>query len=259
MTLKFRIIARLDIRNNNLIKTIHCEGVRKVGNPAEFIKRYDDDGIDELYFNDCVASLYGRNSLHSIVDNSTRDAFCPVTVAGGVRTEEDVRELLKAGADKVAINTAAVEDPDIIDRLARRFGSSTIVLQLDCKRVAEGWEARTHGGRQASGRDAVAWAGEAVERGVGEIMATSIDREGTRQGTETAIAEALSHLSVPLVLGGGYRSPVSAVEAYRAGASGICIAGELHYRRDTVANIKKALAQQCIPVRLADIVTDYKL
>lgn len=271
MGLKFRIIARMDIRNEHLIKTIHCEGVRKIGDPAEFIKRYDDDGIDEFYFNDCVASLYGRNTLHHLVRYATEHAFCPVTVAGGVRSEADVRDLLNSGADKVALNTAAVENPPLIDRLATKFGSSTIVLQLDAKRITGerapsptagpdgreyrgiSWEARTHGGRQSTGRDAVEWAREAVNRGVGEIVATSIDREGTSQGPEIALGCALATLPVPVVLAGGFRSPASFLEAYTAHASGVCAAGVLHYHKHTISSIKKYLVEACVPVRLTEV------
>lgn len=249
--LKFRIIARMDIRNDRLIKTVKCEGVRQVGDPQEFVSLYDADGVDEFYFNDCVASLYGRNSLHDVIDRASVRAFCPVTVAGGVRGEDDVRALLNSGADKVAINTAAVEDPSLIDRLATKFGSSTIVLQLDAKRAVFGWEARTNGGRQATGRNAVEWAREAAERGVGEIVATSVDREGTRQGLEIGLGEALSHLPVPVVLAGGYRSPADAVAAYRAGCSGVAIAGAIHYRRETVVSIKQNLEQSGVPIRCA--------
>lgn len=248
--LKFRIIARMDIRNDRLIKTVKCEGVRPIGDPQEFVDLYDLSGIDEFYFNDCVASLYGRNSLHDVIKAATRRAFCPVTVAGGVRSEEDVRSLLNSGADKVAINTAAVEEPGIIDRLATKFGSSTIVLQLDAKRHAEGWEARTHGGRQATGRDAVAWAKEASARGAGEIIATSIDREGTRQGLEIALGEALSQLPVPVVLAGGYRASADAAAAHRSGCAGVAISGALHFQIETVISIKDFIERAGVPVRV---------
>jgi len=248
--LKFRIIARMDIRNDHLIKTIRCEGVRTIGDPAEFIKRYDDDGIDELYFNDCVASLYGRNTIHSVVEYATANAFCPVTVAGGVRSEEDVRALLNAGADKIALNTAAIENPGLIDRLALRYGSSTIVLQLDAKRTDRGWEARTHGSRQGTWRDAIAWAREAVDRGAGEVVVTSVDREGTSQGPDIALAAALSGLPAPVVLAGGFRSPQAILDAYGAGISGVAIAGALHYRTWTAGGIKRELSALGVPVRL---------
>lgn len=251
MTLAFRIIARLDIRNDRLIKPVRCEGVRPVGDPAEFIRRYDAEGIDEVYLHDAVASLYGRNALAGLIDAATEHAFVPVCVAGGIRSEDDVRELLNAGADKVAVNTAAVEDPGLIDRLATRFGSSTIVLQLDAKRTGDGWEARTHGARQRSGRCAVAWAREAVNRGVGEVVATGIDHEGVGRGFDIRLVEQLAPLPVPVVVSGGFAGPQDAVAAYEAGAQGVAVAGALHYSRVALADIRNTLQQHGVPVRCA--------
>jgi len=250
--LAFRLIARLDIRNQHLIKTIRCEGVRKVGDPAEYVKKYDAAGIDEIYYYDAVASLYGRNSLGSLVERASEDAFCPVTVSGGVYELDAARRLLGRGADKFGINTGAIERAVRIDILAKKFGSQAVVLQLDAKRKSGGWEAYCEGGRSPTGKPAVAWATEAVERGAGEILVTSIDCEGTRTGFDLALISELSSLSVPIVAAGGFGAPLHAVEAWRAGASGIAIAGALHYNRVTLDEIRTELQQAGACVRWPD-------
>jgi cyclase len=247
--LAFRLIARLDIRNSHLIKTIRCEGVRKVGDPAEFARRYDQAGIDEILYLDVVASLYGRNSLAGLVERSTADTFVPVTVGGGIASVDSAGQLLRAGADKVAVNTSVVHDPALITKLAHKFGSQAIVLQLDAKWVDNDWEAYCEGGRQPTGRFASPWAAEAVDRGAGEILVTSIDREGVRSGFDVALIEALSSLSVPVVAAGGFGAPSHAVEAYEAGASGVAIAGDLHYGRTSLKEIRGALRKAGVAVR----------
>lgn len=247
--LTFRLIARLDIRNNYLIKTVRCEGVRKVGDPADYARRYDAQGIDEILYLDVVASLYGRNSLAGLVQQTAEECFVPVTAGGGLSDASDARRLLACGADKVGVNTAAIRRPDLIEALARRFGSQAVVLQLDAKRKNGGWEAYCDGGRQPTGRDALVWAAEAVERGCGEILVTSIDREGVSAGFDLDLVSALSCLRVPIVAAGGFGAPSHAVEAYRAGASGVAIAGWLHYNRGKLDEIRAALKSAGIPVR----------
>ena len=172
-----RLIARLDIKAPNLIKGVHLEGFRVIGDPNEYARRYYEAGADELVYMDIVASLYQRNSLADIVERSTKDVFVPITVGGGVRTKEDVVKLLQSGADKVAINTAAVQRPELISELARRFGSQCVVLSIEAKRTAAGtWEAFTNNGREHTGFDVIDWAKRGVELGAGEILVTSVDK-----------------------------------------------------------------------------------
>lgn len=250
--LAFRLIARLDIKAPNLVKTVRLEGLRKVGDAASFARRYDAAGIDEIAYLDIVASLYGRNALGPLLDEITRDVFTPVLAGGGIRSIDDVRTLLNHGADKIAVNTAAVNDPSLIDALARKFGNSTITVQIDAKQRGAGqWEALADGGRQATRKDAVAWAEEAADRGAGEILLTSVDREGTGQGFDIALVGRVSELvPVPVVAAGGFGHPDHAVAAWKAGASGIAIAGALHYDRVSLNDIRIALADAGAPVRM---------
>lgn len=250
MALKFRLNARLDIRNDRLIKTINCEGVRPVGDPHEFAVRYANEGIDEILYLDAVASLYRRNSLADLVERTVDDVFVPVTVGGGIRSVEDARRLFLSGADKIAVNTAAVERPGLITELASKFGSQAVVLQLDAKRKGEGWEAYTHGGRNPTGKEAIPWAKEAVERGAGEILVTSIDMEGTRRGFDLQLTDQIGKaVDVPVIAAGGCGGWHHVDSAKQAGASAVAIAGLLHYRVTTVGALKSELAQAGVPIR----------
>jgi imidazole glycerol-phosphate synthase subunit HisF len=246
-----RLIARLDIKGPNLIKGIHLEGLRVIGDPQAFARRYYEQGADELIYIDIVASLYGRSKLTEIVRRAAHDVFVPMTVGGGVRGVDDVRDLLRAGADKVAINTAAVRRPELITEVARRFGSQCMVLSIEAKQQAPGqWEIYTDCGRERSGLDAVAWARRGVELGAGEILVTSIDREGTRRGYDTALTRAIaSAVSVPVIASGGYGEPDHIGEAVAAGA--VAIADALHYDRDTLPGIRAAAQRSGIPMRSA--------
>src|SRR5438105_3247520 len=177
-----RLIARLDVKGPNLIKGIHLEGLRVIGSPNEHALRYYQQGADELIYMDCVASLYGRNSLREIVQSAARDVFVPMTVGGGVRCVEDVTELLRCGADKVAVNTAAVARPQLVSDIARRFGSQCMVLSIEAKQCGPGrWEAYTNNGRERTGLDVIEWVKRGVTLGAGEILLTSVGREGTRR------------------------------------------------------------------------------
>ncbi|HDZ73718.1 MAG TPA: imidazole glycerol phosphate synthase subunit HisF [Aurantimonas coralicida] len=252
MPLAFRLIARLDIKAPNLIKTVRLEGVRVVGDPQEYAKRYDQEGIDEILYIDVVASLYQRNSLASLVEWTSEHAFVPVTVGGGVRSTIDARALLRAGADKLALNTAAVERPGLITEIAEKFGSSTIAVQIDAKRKASSWEAYSDGGRQPTGKDVVVWAQDAVEQGAGEVLLTSIDHEGTGQGFDLELIRAVAGaVPVPVVASGGFGESSHAVSAALAGASGVAIAGALHYRRVPLSAMREALSAADVPVRRA--------
>jgi imidazole glycerol-phosphate synthase subunit HisF len=248
--LKKRLIARLDIKPPNLIKPMNLEGVRVVGDPHAYATRYNDEGIDELLYIDAVSSLYGRSGILGIVERAVADVFCPVTVGGGIRSLEDARAAFLAGADKIAVNSAVVRRPALITELAHKYGSQAVVLQIDAKRKGSGWEVYIDGGRQPTGKDAIAWAAEGVAKGAGEILLTSIDSEGTRRGMDTALIAAITDsVNVPVIASGGVGVPSHVAGAFRAGADGVAIAHALHYRTTTLGDIRMAVAEAGFPVR----------
>lgn len=247
-----RLIARLDIKGPNLIKGIHLEGLRVVGDPQVFAQRYYEQGADELIYMDIVASLYGRNSLKDIVSRTARDVFIPLTVGGGVRSVDDVRELLRAGADKVAINTAAVSDPDLISRVSRAFGSQCMVLSIEAKRAGGGrWEVFTDNGREHSGRDVVEWAREATALGAGEILVTSVDQEGTRRGFDVDLVRAVTDATrVPVIASGGMGTVEHLVDVcVRGRADAVAMADVLHFNRMDLPAIRHGAAQAGLGIR----------
>jgi len=225
----FRLIPRLDIKGPNLVKGIRLEGLRVLGPPDVFAKTYAEEGADELLYMDAVASLYGRNSLLDFISRTAKSIFIPITVGGGIRTEADVQQVLLAGADKVAVNTAAVESPSLINVLANRFGSSTIVLSIQAKRDGDHWTAYVNNGRDNTGRDALTWAREGVERGAGEIIVTAVDREGMGRGLDLELSRAMTFsLPVPVVICGGAGS-VEDVVAAASVSDAVSVASILHY------------------------------
>jgi imidazole glycerol-phosphate synthase subunit HisF len=239
-----RLIARLDIKAPNLIKGVHLEGLRVVGDPQTHARAYYEAGIDEIIYMDIVASLYERNNLTEIVRRTAENVFIPITVGGGIRKIADVGELLNSGADKVAINTAAIRRPELIREVAQRYGSQCMVLSIEAKRRSDGsWEAYTDNGREHTGRDVVAWAKEGVELGVGEILVTSVDQEGTRKGFDIALTRAVATaVSVPVIASGGLGYPAHLVDVVRDGyADAIAVADALHYRRYGIAELRHAL------------------
>lgn len=238
-----RVIARLDVKAPNLVKGIHLEGLRVIGDPAEHALRYYQQGADEILYVDIVASLYERNSLLDLVAKTAGEVFVPLTVGGGIRTVQDIHALLRAGADKVAINTAAVRRPELITEASRIFGSQCIVLNVEAKRKpAGGWEAFTDNGREHTGLDVVEWVKRGVELGAGEVLLTSVDREGTRKGFDRELIAAIGpHVSVPVIACGGAGSIDHVVEAMGAGADGVAIASLLHYKTATVGDVKTGL------------------
>jgi cyclase len=249
---KVRLIARLDIKGRNLIKGMHLEGLRVVGDPQLFAQRYYAEGIDELLYMDIVASLYGRNNLSEVVSLTARHVFVPLTVGGGIRSVEDATELLRAGADKVAINTAATKRPTLISEIAHRFGSQCMVLSIEAKRTGPGrWEAYTDNGRERTGRDVVAWAQEGARLGAGEILVTSVDREGTRKGFDLELLAAVAPaVPVPVIASGGMGTTAHLVEAVRLGrADAVAMADVLHYGRLSIAEIRGAALGAGIDVR----------
>jgi imidazole glycerol-phosphate synthase subunit HisF len=246
-----RVIARLDIKGPNLVKGIHLEGLRVIGDPAEHALRYYREGADELIYVDIVASLYGRNNLVEVVERTAGEIFVPLTVGGGVRSVDDIQRLLRAGADKVAINTAALGRPELLREASRVFGSQCIVLSIEAKERREGWwEAYTDNGRERSGRDVVDWCREAVDLGAGEVLLTSVDREGTRKGLDLGVIRALAKdLPVPLIACGGAGSVEDAAAALAAGADAVAMASVFHYRVETPASMKSALRSRGWDVR----------
>jgi cyclase len=247
-----RLIPRLDIKGPNLIKGIHLEGLRVVGDPQEHARRYYEQGADELIYMDIVASLYGRNSLRDIVSRTAQDVFIPLTVGGGVRSVDDVRELLRAGADKVAINTAAVKRPELITEISRAFGSQCMVLSIEAKRIGNSrWEVFTDNGRERTGLDVVTWAKQAVSLGAGEILLTSVDQEGTRKGFDIELVRAVADTcSIPVIASGGMGGVDDFANVCQQGhADAVAIADFLHYRRLEIGDIKEQASQRGIPVR----------
>ena len=247
-----RLIARLDIKAPNLIKGVHLEGLRVIGNPNVYAKRYYEQGADELVYMDVVASLYDRNNLTDIVEQATRDVFIPMTVGGGVRSVEDARKLLASGADKVAVNTAAVKRPTLISDIARRFGSQAMVLSIEGKRTSPlRWEALTDNGREHTGLDVVAWAKRGAELGAGEILLTSVDREGTRKGFDVALVKAVTEaVAIPVIASGGMGTPAHMIEVVKSGgADAVAMADILHYRRASIDELRLAAIEASIPVR----------
>lgn len=235
-----RIIPRLDIKGANVVKGVQMEGLRIVGKPAELAYRYAQDA-DELLYIDTVATLYGRNQLAGLLDETCERVFVPITVGGGVRSLADIRALLRAGADKVAINTAAIARHALIEEAAGAVGSQAIVISIEAKRTADGWEAYTDNGRERTGRDAVSWAREAVRLGAGEILLTSIDRDGTRKGFDAELLAAVADLPVPVTICGGM-GRVEDLESVRL-ADGVAMASVLHYGALTIADVRRALGQ----------------
>ncbi|WP_178861209.1 imidazole glycerol phosphate synthase subunit HisF [Thiomicrorhabdus cannonii] len=246
-----RLIPRLDIKGPNLIKGVKLEGLRKIGNPNEYARKYYEQGADELLYMDAVASLYGRNSLTEIVKETVKSVFIPITVGGGIRSVADAREILRSGADKVAINTAAVARPQLITEMANTFGSQCVVLSVEAIKQADGrWLAFTDNGREHTGRDVVEWVAEAVALGAGEILLTSVDREGGRKGYDLELIRAVSDVvNVPVIASGGMGEALHGVEAVEAGADAIAMADILHYGRDTVAGIREVCRQSGLAVR----------
>ena len=249
---QIRLIARLDVKGPNLIKGVHLEGLRVIGAPNDFARRYYEQGADELIYIDCVASLYGRNSLGNIVQAAAQDVFIPMTVGGGIRTVDDATHLLRCGADKVAVNTAAVANPQLISDIARRFGSQCMVLSVEAKRLGPGrWEAFTDNGREDTGLDVIAWIKRGVALGAGEVLLTSVDKEGTRKGFDVELISAVtSEVSVPVIASGGMGSTDHLLDVVQRGqADAVAMADILHYGRASFADIRRAARGASIRVR----------
>ncbi len=227
-----RIIARLDIKGPNLVKGIHLEGLRVLGKPEYFAKHYYENGADELIYMDVVASLYNRNSLHDIIARTAREIFIPLTVGGGIRTLDDIKEVLRAGADKVSLNTAAINNPEIIREASRRFGSSTIVVSIEAIKQPDGrYLAYTDNGRNYTGVEVFEWARKVEELGAGEIVITSVDREGTGLGYDIQLTKMVAdHVSVPVIACGGAGKKEHTRQVITEGnADALAVASIIHY------------------------------
>jgi len=247
-----RLIARLDIKGPNLIKGIHLEGLRVMGLPNEHALRYYLQGVDELIYMDCVASLYGRNHLGNIIKAAAKDIFVPMTVGGGIRSVEDATDILREGADKVAVNTAAVANPSLIDKIAQRFGSQCMVLSIEAKQVGvDSWEVYTDNGRERTNMDVIEWARLGVELGAGEILLTSVDKEGTRKGFDIALVKAVSEeVDVPIIASGGMGKVEDFLTVVNEGyADAVAMADILHYKRAEISDIRKVGKKAGLRVR----------
>ncbi len=250
---KVRIIARIDVKNEFAIKGIHLEGLRKVGNPNTMARNYYNDGIDEIVFMDAVAAYYDRNSLSELIQEACADVFIPITVGGGIRTIDDIKNALKNGADKVAINTKAVQNPDFIIQSSKIFGSQCIVSSIEAKLIKDGkWEVYTDNGREPTGKDVVEWAKFVEELGAGEIMLTSIDKEGTKKGFDIDLYKSVAQsVSIPIIASGGMGQSIDAVELLEnADINAIATASVLHYKIESIQDIKNTLLEHQIKVRI---------
>lgn len=247
-----RVIPCLDVDAGRVVKGTNFVDIRDAGDPVELAERYDLDGADELVFLDITATHEKRDTMRELARRTADNVFVPFTIGGGIRSVEDAQAVLDAGSDKVSVNSAAVARPELIAELADRFGAQCVVLAIDAKAPhgGEGWEVFVGGGRTATGRDAVAWAREGVERGAGEILLTSMDRDGTNVGYDLPLTGAVAEaVSVPVIASGGAGEVEHLVEALEAGADAVLCASIFHYGRYTVGGVKSALAEAGVAVR----------
>lgn len=256
MTLAVRVIPCLDVDAGRVVKGVNFQNLRDAGDPVEMAKVYDAEGADELTFLDITASSSNRETTYDVVRRTAEQVFIPLTVGGGVRTTQDVDQLLRAGADKVGVNTAALARPELLREIAERFGRQVLVLSVDARRcpegttTASGYEVTTHGGRRGTGTDAVAWAVEAAERGAGEILLNSIDADGTEDGFDLEMLSAVrAQVSVPLIASGGAGAAEHFTQAAQAGADAVLAASVFHFGTLTVGEVKDHMRGAGVPVR----------
>lgn len=250
---KIRVIARIDVKNEFAIKSIHLEGLRKIGNPNDMACSYYNEGIDEIVFMDAVAAYYDRNSLSELIKEACKNVFIPITVGGGIRTIDDIKNALKSGADKVAINTKAVKDPNFILQSSKIFGSQCIVSSIDAKLIKDKkWEVYVDNGREPTGKDVIQWSKYVEELGAGEIMLTSIDKEGTKKGFDIELYKSVSNnVSIPVIASGGMGKSLDAVNLIEnSNVDAIASASVLHYKIESINEIKSTLHNSNIKVRL---------
>ncbi len=250
-----RIIPCLDVTAGRVVKGVNFVELRDAGDPVEIARRYDEQGADELTFLDITASSDQRDIILHVIESVAEQVFIPLTVGGGVRSVEDVRRLLNAGADKISVNTAALQDPALVAAASARYGAQCIVVAIDAKRGADGrWEVYTHGGRRPAGRDAVEWAREVERLGAGEILLTSMDRDGTRQGFDLELTRAVSDaVGIPVIASGGVGSLQHLADGVTQGrADAVLAASIFHFGEFTVRQAKEFMARQGIAVRLEE-------
>ncbi len=252
--LKVRIIPCLDVHNGRVVKGVNFINLRDAGDPVEQAVIYNDAGADELCFLDITASSDNRNTLYEMVEKVASRCSIPFAVGGGVRSVEDVRQLLVCGADKVCINTAAVHNPELVAQVAQKFGSQCVVVALDVKKsssMSSGYEIFTHGGRNATGLDGVAWAVKMMELGAGELLVTSMDKDGTKSGYDAPMLRAISNaVNIPIIASGGVGALEHFADGYHAGATGLLAASVFHFGELTIAQVKSHLQAQQIAVRM---------
>ncbi|WP_033318044.1 imidazole glycerol phosphate synthase subunit HisF [Streptomyces yerevanensis] len=251
MTLAVRVIPCLDVDNGRVVKGVNFQNLRDAGDPVEMAKVYDAEGADELTFLDITASSGNRETTYDVVRRTAEQVFIPLTVGGGVRTTEDVDKLLRAGADKVGVNTAAIARPELIREIAERFGRQVLVLSVDARRTPSGsFEVTTHGGRKGTGIDAVEWAHQAAELGAGEILLNSMDADGTKDGYDIEMIEAVrGHVTVPLIASGGAGRLADFPPAITAGADAVLAASVFHFGDLRIGEVKETLRGSGHPVR----------
>lgn len=253
MGVAIRVIPCLDVDNGRVVKGVNFEGLRDAGDPVELGKKYNEAGADELTFLDVTASSTDRETTFDVVAQTAETVFIPLTVGGGVRTADDVAQLLRTGADKASINTAAIAQPDVINEIVERFGSQVLVLSVDARRNAQmpsGFEVTTHGGRNSAGLDAVRWVEEAQKRGVGEILLNSIDADGTKAGFDVEMIRAVrAATSLPLIASGGAGAPEHFLAAIEAGADAVLAASIFHFGEVSIAEVKDVIRAAGFEVR----------
>ena len=247
-----RIIACLDVRDGQVVKGVQFEGLRRAGDPAELAARYNREGIDEVVILDVTATLEKRRTMAETVSAVARQIFIPLTVGGGIRSEEDAAAAVEAGADKVSLNTAALQHPSLITTLADRYGSQAVIVAIDAKRVGDRFAVFSHSGTRETERDAVEWAREATDRGAGEILLTSIDRDGTRMGFHCVMTAAVSTaVPIPVIASGGAGGIGDFVKVFKDGKADAALAASIfHYAESSVRRLKETLRDNGIPVRL---------
>jgi len=250
--LKKRIIPCLDVADGRVVKGVHFVNLQDAGDPVELAKRYSDEGADEIVFLDITATHEGRDTIAGVVERTARQVFVPLTVGGGIRSVEDAKRLLHAGADKIGVNSAAVRRPGLITELMEAFGAQAVVLAIDAKRVGQQWTVHLNGGRLPTELDAVAWSVEGERLGCGEILLTSMDTDGVKQGFDLALTSAVSDLvHVPVIASGGAGEPADFVDVFRqTGADAALAASVFHYDTCSITVVKRALAAERISVRL---------
>ena len=245
-----RIIPCLDVKDGRVVKGVNFVGLVDAGDPVQVAKRYNEEGADELCFLDITASHLGRDTIVDVVERVARELFIPLTVGGGIRTIDDISRLLNVGCDKISLNSAAIKNPNLIDEAANKFGSQCVVVAIDAKRTGEGYSVFINGGRLDTGKDALAWAKEAQERGAGEILLTSMDCDGVKNGFELNLTRIFSTLDIPVIASGGAGKMEHFKDAFLAGADACLAASIFHFREIEIKALKTYLRQNGIEVRL---------